>query len=108
MPSSPPGGIGGPHPASGSPWTRSVASRSGRSPTRNPPTVPTNFSVAVNVREGGGGATRGSGGEANAELLVAVRHDLRRRILRAMFEEAGQPGHIRGELLTLSGRRGVG
>lgn len=34
-------------------------------------------------------AARSDGGEVEAELLVALRHDLRRKILRAMFEEGG-------------------
>jgi hypothetical protein len=32
-------------------------------------------------------ARGGGGGQAEADLLVALRHELRRKILRAMFEE---------------------
>jgi DNA-binding transcriptional ArsR family regulator len=41
----------------------------------------------VRVSEGNETVARGGGGADDAELLVALRHELRRRILRAMFEE---------------------
>lgn len=39
------------------------------------------------MSEGKEAVARGAGGADDVELLVALRHELRRKILRAMFEE---------------------